>query len=528
MEGGTANACANGTVIAPNDQSAPLYKQIGPNASSSESSNHEEPSISFSKENSEKEVSISQSKKWVPLCERERLSIPHIFGIAFASLAGNVVTAVLFTLFVPLSEKLKISQIGRTFILFFGSLSGFVVQPLVGVISDGVTFKYGRRRIFMIIGAIFTVVGLLVLMYSVEIGEAFNPSKPLPAQQGVMIFGIIFTCCTCNLIMSPARTLCSDVVPPSQNVLMSNVVTVYYGLGGIITNLFGGLAVYKYTSLTQESFILIVGLVICAISVFTTCIVTHEEPLKVKPPSSNPFKMLWTACRHMPKPMIRCMIVFYLQQVSYYQIGFQLSDACGREIFKGDNAIDADQSLIDKYQEGVSWAMSCNVLNYAIQFVFSLISPYLAKCVSLKWIYCSTLFLSGIAYMLFFFVKDKIGIMIMCIPVGLVQVAAFSIPYAIVTMLFPIGELGGNIGIINCFCALGQQTSNFLIGIGAAEIWPGRPSFLIGISCIFAFLGTIAAFWIIVPEEKKDINSIDSEEDSTKEDNTDPEPVELG
>lgn len=451
--------------------------------------------------------SESKSSKWIPLNKREKLSFIHIIGIACASLAGNVLFAILFTLFVPLSEKLKISQIGRTFILFCGSLSGFVVQPLVGIISDTVTFKYGRRRIFMIIGGLLTVIGLLILMYSIEIGQAFNPKNPLPAQQGVMIFGIIYTCITGNMMQSPARILCSDVVPASQNVLMSNIVTVYYGLGGIISNLFGGLAVYKYTSLTQESFILVVGLVIVAVSITVTVIVTPEEPLREKPQSVNPFKNIWSCFRKMPSAMTRSAIVFYFQQVAYYQIGFQLTDTCGREIFGGNNSIDSPQSEIDKYQEGVSWAMACNVLNYAVQFVFSFINPYLSKYISMKIIFGATLLLSGVAYMLFFFVRNKIGIMVMCIPVGLVQVAAFSIPYAVVTMLFPTSELGGNIGLLNCFSTLGQQTSNFLIGMGAAAIWPGKPSHLIGISCIFGYIGTIASFFLIIPDEQKSIES---------------------
>ena len=50
-----------------------------------------------------------------------------------------------------------------------GPLSGLVVQPLIGMLSDKSRSKYGRRRPFMLAGTAAVVVCYLVLGWAKEI-----------------------------------------------------------------------------------------------------------------------------------------------------------------------------------------------------------------------------------------------------------------------------------------------------------------------------------------------------------------------
>ena len=54
-----------------------------------------------------------------------------------------------------------------------GPLSGLIVQPIIGVIADESKSKWGRRRPFIVVGALLSAVCLLTLGFTKEIVGAF-------------------------------------------------------------------------------------------------------------------------------------------------------------------------------------------------------------------------------------------------------------------------------------------------------------------------------------------------------------------
>jgi MFS family permease len=54
-----------------------------------------------------------------------------------------------------------------------GPLSGLIVQPIVGVIADEYKSRWGRRRPFIMVGAVLSAVSLLILGFTKEIVALF-------------------------------------------------------------------------------------------------------------------------------------------------------------------------------------------------------------------------------------------------------------------------------------------------------------------------------------------------------------------
>lgn len=52
-------------------------------------------------------------------------------------------------------------------------MSGLVVQPIIGVISDEYKSKWGRRRPFIVVGSLLVAGGLLTLGFTKEIVGLF-------------------------------------------------------------------------------------------------------------------------------------------------------------------------------------------------------------------------------------------------------------------------------------------------------------------------------------------------------------------
>ena len=54
-----------------------------------------------------------------------------------------------------------------------GPLSGLIVQPIIGVVADESTSKWGRRRPIIAIGSVIVALSLLVLGFTKELVESF-------------------------------------------------------------------------------------------------------------------------------------------------------------------------------------------------------------------------------------------------------------------------------------------------------------------------------------------------------------------
>lgn len=256
---------------------------------------------------------------WIPYAKRDKLSFPLMLGIAASSICPSMIWSAIMGLYFGLAFKLGITGTLNTVVLLLGSLIGFIVTPIVGVISDGTTLKWGRRRIYMVVGSLILLIAYILVIFCDKIVKSPSGVK------GLFIFGILLAYTGTNILQGPARYLISDVCPPTQQVLMGSIGAIYTGIGGLFNNLIGALALYKYTSLTQEQFILVCSIVVITVSTLISCIVAKEEQLTEKPETSNPFAGIVVAFKDMTKPRLILCMVSFVMNIAGYTYALQLN-----------------------------------------------------------------------------------------------------------------------------------------------------------------------------------------------------------
>jgi hypothetical protein len=74
----------------------------------------------------------------------------------------------------PYLLSLGLSKSMMAIVFLAGPLSGLIVQPVVGVLSDGCRSSMGRRRPFIIVGCIITSSGVLLLGWAKEVASIFT------------------------------------------------------------------------------------------------------------------------------------------------------------------------------------------------------------------------------------------------------------------------------------------------------------------------------------------------------------------
>jgi len=167
-------------------------------------------------------------------------------------------------------------DINLAMVVAWGTIVAFIVNPLVGAISDYATFRMGRRRPFMIIGTVFNVIVLVLF--------AFAPGW-FPASSLLVVFIILFLLLqfTNNLANSPWSAIIADKVPPGQRGVTAGFNGLFTLLGTALGAVVAGSIVNKndplplYRSEIVQIFLLI-ALVQIAFVIYTI-ITVKETPL---------------------------------------------------------------------------------------------------------------------------------------------------------------------------------------------------------------------------------------------------------
>ena len=138
----------------------------------------------------------------------------------------------------PVTENLGASPFLFGLIWLAGPFTGMVVQPIIGALSDKTTSRFGRRRPYLLGGALLSAIALWALPNSELITNTFGswlnihmPTLAALCFAAVMIW--ILDACV-NIAQGPYRALVPDVVPQEQHSVANSYISLAIGLGSVV------------------------------------------------------------------------------------------------------------------------------------------------------------------------------------------------------------------------------------------------------------------------------------------------------
>ena len=138
----------------------------------------------------------------------------------------------------PVTEGLGASPFIYGLIWLAGPFTGMVVQPLVGALSDKTVSPFGRRRPYLLGGALLAAVALWIFPNSEGVAAWLHnlTGINLPSCTALLIAAAmiwIIDACV-NIAQGPYRALVPDVVPPEQHSLANSYISLAIGLGSVV------------------------------------------------------------------------------------------------------------------------------------------------------------------------------------------------------------------------------------------------------------------------------------------------------
>ncbi|KAI0914871.1 major facilitator superfamily domain-containing protein [Ustulina deusta] len=257
----------------------------------------------------------------------------------------------------PYLLSLGLTKSKTSLVWIAGPLSGLIVQPIVGTIADRSTSRWGRRRPFILIGAIISALFLLLLGFTEDIVSFFVEEKK-SAQHftiSAAVLAIYAVDFSINAVMSAGRSLVVDTLPIEKqqtgSAWGSRMSAIGHGIafatGAIdLPSLLGkSLGETQFKQLTVLAALGLVGT--CSI----TCWAVTERVLLSRPSKPNQEEGLyqvashiWSTIVYLP-PRIRaiCMAQFWAW-IGWFPFLFYSTTWIGETYFRYDAPHDAKQS----------------------------------------------------------------------------------------------------------------------------------------------------------------------------------------
>ncbi|KAF0692482.1 Aste57867_16445 [Aphanomyces stellatus] len=402
----------------------------------------------------------------------------------------------------PLLEIL-VSSSAVQLIQIVGPLAGLVVVPTLGVLSDGCTSRFGRRRPFIFGGTVASIVAYVLLMFASDVGCALGDTPSSRTwTTAIVVVCYVWTDISLNIAMVPTTLLMADLVGRRQ--VTGSVFTGLLAAGGLaFTAVY--IAAFGPAHQTLKTFLSIL-IVLLAATASTTCYYVKETPRRAcDSASSSPVRDALTAVvdgiRRLPSPL---GIYFWIILLTTY--GFTSYNGAKGQFFglvvNGGDARDAD--LCGKsgwsactlaqtaFNDGVRVAGLTDTLQ-VLAFVYVLFLPSLVHRFGAKRVIAASI-VPQMLYTFLAFSKNvplNVAIAVSC-SVTQATISLLIVPL-IVNVIGPDNSLGLFNGALNSALCVGQLLNYAMSAALVTSSMGYALPILVG-GCVSVVAGGIAAF----------------------------------
>ncbi len=367
----------------------------------------------------------------------------------------------------PVTESLGASPFIYGLIWLAGPFTGMVVQPLIGALSDRTVSPFGRRRPYLLGGALLASLALWIFPNSGNIANALSnlTGIALPTLTGLVIAAImiwIIDACV-NIAQGPYRALVPDIVHPEQHSLANSYISLAIGLGSVIA---AGAApflkwAFNYQMSINAQFIM--AALAFTLGMLWTCLTIHERKIEKnntecdnKEEKVNFLQSLKDFFALSPEVSKICWMQFFTWIGTMCMMIFFTQFAV-HTVFSVPDLTSANQMVKDFYAQGTldgtNFSSICFAIFNLICFVVAIPIGILSSKYGNKKVHIFSLITMIIAYLgMGIFPNTKVVATMMGIA-GLGWASILALPFAMLSQYIKKGTEGSVMGLFNIFIA---------------------------------------------------------------------------
>jgi len=415
------------------------------------------------------------------------------FGVQFSFGLTQSAVNPLFLLIGASPDQLPILNLA-------GPVTGLLIQPLIGAISDRTwSPRWGRRRPFVTAGALLCSVILFVFPF----------------------VGVLWLAVVCfwlldvgnNTSMEPYRAFISDRLPKSQLARGFLTQSMFTGAGAVLANL-SLFFLQKVNALDKTAgngvpywmyVCFMIGTFCILLTVLTAMARTKEltpsdeelEEIRNAPKGlHHAVSEIADAVRSMPVAMHKIGVVFLFQWYAMFIYWQFLAVSLGETIFGA-----TPEQGGKGWDDAIAWSGLMNGAYNFVTMVSALFLVGLAARIGAKRVHAVALGLAAGALIWLAQINNQYVALIPMIGVGIFWASAVGVPYLMVASMVPAKRTGVYMGILNMMIVVPMLIETVTFGWIFNHLLGGKGSNAIALAGVLMAVGAVAMLWVNPPDE---------------------------
>ena len=414
------------------------------------------------------------------------------FGVQFSFGLTQSAVNPLFLLIGAKPDQLPILNLA-------GPVTGLVIQPLIGAVSDRTwSPRWGRRRPFVTAGAILCSIILFVFPF---VGILWL---------GVVCFWLLDA--GNNTSMEPYRAFISDRLPKSQLARGFLTQSMFTGAGAVLANL-SLFFLQKVPALQKNAgngvpywmyVCFFIGTVCILVTVLTAMARTKEltptdeelAEMRSQPKGLGGFVHdISSAVREMPVAMHKIGVVFLFQWYAMFIYWQFIAVSIGETVYH----VTPEQPGFD---QAIAWSGLMNGTYNFFTMISALFLVGLAVAIGAKRVHALALGLAAVALIWVAHISNQYLALVPMIGLGIFWASAVGIPYLMVASMVPAKRTGVYMGILNMMIVVPMLVETVTFGWIFDHLLDNKGSNAIMVAGVLMAIGAVAMLWVNPPAEK--------------------------
>ena len=394
----------------------------------------------------------------------------------------------------PIYKYLGADEASLPLLSLAGPVTGLLVQPLIGAMSDRTDSRWGRRTPYFMIGALLCSLGLLVMPFSPALWFAAGLLWILDAAN--------------NVTMEPYRAYVSDRLDKRQHSIGFLTQSAFTGLAQTLAYLSPSLLFWwgmdkdavnahniPYVTITA----FIIGAVFSITTVWWSVHTTPELPLSAEEKAAMRAKPvglaatlaeIWSAIKEMPPTMRRLWWMKLFQWYGMVCYWIYIVPALAHTMYGTSDA--SSQGFRDA---GLLNGQIGGFYNF-IAFIAAFAMVPFTRRLGAKWVHAVCLTAAGIGMWCIPGIHDKALLFIPRLGVGLAWASIMGNPYILLAGSIPPERAGVYMGIFNMFIVIPMIIQSFTLPLFYNSLLGGQPENVIRLAGVLLLCAAVAVCFV--------------------------------